>query len=275
MKKTLSLFVSGFVAIILMATSNVFAATYNVKPKVPQVSESLKPIVVKYRAKNYVGAMQDLEELVKKEKDNTYAKYYLALCYTRLGFKEEAKTLYNEVIYKDENLALSHYSQRALDCLEDPNSDVCRPAALREKEKEDEEDPSDIDLFIMSGKKIHPNAMDRITKERMERKLEEDEYIRRQIEEEKQKAGLQTSALPTNEEIASALNTLSRIGMNPYTQFNPLAQAQQFNQFGAMGLDMMNNPTLNMYGASNPDVAKIFLYNQMAQRQNSLTNYGI
>ncbi|MBQ8635786.1 hypothetical protein IJ425_06510 [bacterium] len=275
MKKTLALLILGIAAVGYMATSSAFATTYNVTPKAPKVTASLKPIVAKYRQRNYVGAMQDLEELVKVEKNNTYAKYYLALCYTRLGFKDEAKILYQEVINKDENLTLSHYSQQALDCLENPDNQACKPPSVRAAEAEQLE-PSDIDIFINSGRRIHPNAQDRITKERMERKLEEDEYIRRQIEEEKIKAGMQVSAVPTNEEIASALNTLSKIGMNPYTQFNPLAQAQQFSQYGALGL-MGNNP-MSMYGNANdmnPNSANMLLYAQLMQNKNGLMNYGI
>ena len=279
MKKTLSLFITGLAAIMLFSALDVKAAVYNVTPKPPKLTATLKPIVVKYKAKNYIGAMQDLEELVKVEKNNTYAKYYLALCYTRLGYKEEAKILYREVIDRDENLSLSHYSQRALDCLDNPDAQMCRTPAQIQAEQQENELPSDIDLFIMSGRKIHPNAQDRITKEKMERKLEEDEYIRRKIEEEKAKAGLQTSAIPTNEEIAAALNTLSKVGLNPYNNFNPLASAQQFNQFGMMNPMMMNNLSgNNMYNAflnnTNPDIAQMFLYGQMAQ-QNNLMNYGI
>ena len=63
--------------------------------------------------------------------------------------------------------------------------------------------------------------------------------------------------------------------MNPYNQQynNPLAAAQMYNQYGAMG---MNNP--QMYNAilnnTNPDVTRMFLYNQMTQ-QNNMLNYGI
>lgn len=274
MKKTLSLFILGVATVSFLTVSDVFATTYNVTPKAPKISASMKPIVAKYRNKNYVGAMQDLEELVKKEKNNTYAKYYLALCYTRLGFKEEAKILYQEVIDKDMNLTLSHYSQQALDCLENPDSDQCKPAS--ERVEVDNTSPSDIDIFINSGRKIHPNAQDRITKERMERKLQEDEYIRRQIEEEKAKAGI--SAVPTNEEIATALNTLSKIGPNPYNQFNPLAQAQQFNQYGMLGMMSMNNQMGYANGYSNninPNMFNMMLYNQMLQNNSGMMNYGI
>ena len=131
MKKTLSLLILGIAVTGFIATSGAYATTYNVTPKAPKVSASLKPIVAKYKNKNYIGAMQDLEELVKRERNNTYAKYYLALCYTRLGYMEEAKILYQEVINKDENLTLSHYSQKALDCLENPDSEQCRPPSER------------------------------------------------------------------------------------------------------------------------------------------------
>ena len=99
----------------------------------------------------------------------------------------------------------------------------------------------------MSGKRIHPAAMDRITRERMERKMVEEEYIRTQKQQEAaQKGELHSYNAPTNEEIASALNTLSKIGINPYNQFNPLAQAQQFNQYGALGLNNYNMQNNNM-----------------------------
>lgn len=266
MKKLLSLAVAGLVLFGLSAT----AATYNITPKAPKITPSLKPIIIKYKKGDYVGSMQDLEDLVKQEKNNTYAKYYLALCYTRLGYKVEATTLYSEILRKDENLALSYYSQRALTCLENPSEAICSPQAT---EKQPEQ-LDDIDLFIMSGKKIHPSAMDRITRERMERKMVEEEYIRAQQEKEAAAANGQLHSYnkPTNEEIASALNTLSKIGMNPYDQFNPIAQAQQYNQFGAMAL---NNPMMGMMmNNSNPEMAKMFLYGQMAQ-QNNMLNYGI
>ena len=262
MKKILSLIVFA----LLSATLGATAATYNITPKAPKITPSLKPIIIKYKKGDYIGSMQDLEELVKQEKNNTYAKYYLALCYTRLGYKTEATTLYNEVVKKDENIVLSYYSQKALDCLENPESSICAAQAAAEKEAAELDD---MDLFIMSGKKVHPAAMDRITRERMERKMVEEEYIRSQQQDND--GELQSYAQPTNEEIASALNTLSKIGANPY-EFNPLAQMQQFSQFGTMGL---NNQAMygSMINNSNPEIAKMFLYNQMSQ--NNMLNYGI
>ena len=48
------------------------------------------------------------------------------------------------------------------------------------KPKEDD----DIAKFIKSGKKIHPAAMDRISRERAERKIQADMYSRQQAEQE-------------------------------------------------------------------------------------------
>lgn len=263
MKRILSVIAIGIISISMCAS----ATTYNITPKAPKISETLKPIITKYKQGDYIGTMVDLEELVKNEKNNTYAKYYLALCYTQLGYREEANILYKEVMQKNDNLALSYYSQRALECLDNPNNPTCNPEVKKTKNNEP---MTDMDLFIQSGETFHPSVMDKITRERMERKLIQEEQIRNQ-----QKAsvnGEKTSYnQPTNEEIASALNTLSKIGMNPYNQFNPLAQAQQFQQYGAMNL---NNPMMNMMGNSNPDIAKMFLYSQM-QQQNNMLNYGI
>ena len=277
MKKIL-LFVCTFIAIAgLLNLNNANANTNYVVPKAPYVSPALKPCIAKYKQENYTGAMQDLEELIKKEKNNTLAKYYLALCYTRLGYKEEAQTLYKEVVEKDDNVALTHYSQRALDCLEDPNSTKCEVPKVATKQQEEELD--DISKFIRSGKKIHPAAMDRITKERMERKLQESEYIRKQ--QESQALPLKSDAsLPTNEEIASALNTLSKIGINPFyqnqTAYNLNPTNLPLNQINPMML--LNNN--NMYGAmlgsnQNPELTKMLLLNSLTNQQNNYTNYGI
>jgi len=272
MKKVLLLITLGIITFSFSNFNIANAATRSITPRAPKITESLKPIIVKYKKGDYIGSMQDLEELVAVEKNNLYAKYYLALCYTRLGYKEEASTIYREVVRKDENLALSYYSQRALDCLENPNSTLCNP--IQKEEEQKPEELTDMDIFIQSGKRIHPAAMDRITRERMERKMVEEEYLRTQQQQDAN-GELQTYKQPTNEEIISALNTLSKIGVNPYSnQFNPLAQAQQFSQFGVMGL---NNPMMYsaMLNNSNPEIAKMLFYNQMNQQQNNMLNYGI
>ena len=278
MKKIFLLICTCIVITGLANSNNASASTNHVVPKAPYVSPSLKPCITKYRQENYTGAMQDLETIVKKEKNNTLAKYYLALCYTRLGYKTEAQTLYKEVVEKDDNETLTHYSQRALDCLEDPNSAKCQPPKLNTPE---EQELDDISKFIRSGKKIHPAAMDRITRERMERKLQESEYIRKQQEESQALPLKSDAAMPTNEEIAAALNTLSKIGINPFNQnqtaYNTNNLNLPLNQINPMMLLNNNNMYNTMLGNGehNPEITKMMLLNSLTNQQNNLTNYGI
>ena len=77
MKKTLSLFIATVMAIGLLNAHKAFA-TYNVVPKAPKITESLKPIIAKYRNENYIGAMIDLEELVKKELTKIEMQFYIS-----------------------------------------------------------------------------------------------------------------------------------------------------------------------------------------------------
>jgi len=260
MKKSLS-----FILVLVASMSlMVSAATNNVVPKAPVISASIKPAVAMYKRGNYVGALQELKEIVEKEKNNTYAKYYLALSYTQLGYREEAQKLYQEIAdNKANNSVLVYYSQRALDCIGNPESETCNPPKPKEGE-EGEQKPQidDITQFIQSGRQFHPSVTDRVTKERMERQIQKEEYQKKQMENR-----ASYNQMPTNEEIAAALNTLSKLGMNPFTQ-NSMQSAMMFNP-----MNMGNN--YNMYGTllnnNNPDIAKMLLYSQ----QNSLMNYGI
>ena len=277
MKKTF-LLIFAIVAIIgIINIDRSLASTNYVVPKAPDVTPSLKPCIEKYKQGNYTGAMVDIETLLKNEKNNTLAKYYLALCYTKLGYKEEAKVLYNEVLNKNDNSTLSYYSQKAVDCLDDPNSEKCSP--LKPQTEKEKEEVDDITEFIQSGRKIHPAAMDRITRERMERKLQESEYIRKQQEENQPLKS--DASIPTNEEIASALNTLAKIGINPFSQnqtaynLNPLNL--QSNQINPMMLLNNNNlyQAMLQNGQQNPEITKMFLLNSLTGQQNNLINYGI
>lgn len=270
MKKIISM-VFAFFAIALCVQSAQAANVQKVKPKAPVITEEMKPAIAKYRAENFVGALQDFEGIAQKEPNNFFAKYYIALCYTQLGYKDKATQAYQEVVDANSNLSLTYYSKRALDCLNNPDSTTCQPQfkALNEDDK-DTRDMSDIEKFILSGKKIHPSAMDKIINDRLERKLEEEEYIKKQ---QGVNQNLKSQA-PTNEEIAQALNTLSKIGYNPFQNLNN--QNQMLSQFGYNPMILDN---------SNPEMAQMLLYSQLNnqfrnqfgpfQNNNFMNNYGI
>ncbi len=247
-----------------------------VVPKIPTPSKEVKENIDKYRAGNYVGAMVGLEEIVKKDMKNEVALYYLALSYTKLGYSEDALKVYDDLVSRGKNDAIKYYSGKASVCLQNPESDECinygKPKEPEENQEEngEQQEPSDIEKFILSGKKIHPAAMDAITKERMERKLQEEQYKRMQQQNDGVPLDIQSyNAKPTNEEIVAALDTLSRVGLNPFNQ-------------GVNGLNYFNqNPLIS--GLDYQNAANLFLYSQMNQRYgsqfngftNNLMDYGL
>lgn len=288
MKKTL-LLIFTCIAMSAIITTQANAQVKEIALKGPAITPGLKPCIEQYKKGNYVGSMQDLKELLKKEKNNTYAKYYLALCYTQLGYKEDADKLYNEVITKNDNEILTHYSKKALECLSDETGLACKAPSKEIKQLEEEikqvaddtkdgkavnpeeilkKQNDDMVKFIQSGKQFHPSVTDTITRDRLERQLQKEEYAKKQ----KENNVSYNSQMPTNEEIAAALNTLSKIGANPYTQ-----QTNQYNLLNAFNSPMngMVNPYAAMTGLNNQDAMKMFLYSQMANSQNNFMNYGI
>ena len=171
---------------------------YNKIPvKSPVITKGMKSGVTKYNSGNYVGAIQDLQSYIvslpKKQENATnaaYSLYYIALSYTQLGYKGEASELYRLIAESNVNYALTHYSNIALNCIDtDGTNETCsnkiyKAPSLEEIAKANEElnaGKDDMTKFIESGRKIHPAALDRITKERMERKIQADAYTQKEI----------------------------------------------------------------------------------------------
>ncbi len=272
---------------------------YNKVPiKQPVMTKGMMPAVQKYKAGNYVGAMLDLEKLIQtSEPDNYYAKYYLALCYTQLGYKNLAQDLFKNIT-ESNNYALTYYSQQALTCIDNPNNEICLPPkkvtapkfpeestalaandshenAGSDEEKQKEAANDEISKFIRSGVKINPHAMDLINNERMKRKIQEDEYKRKQLEEEKANQDASKTSYaqtPTNEEIVAALDVLSKVGLNPFTQLNSFGYAPY--NISQMNYRNSYNPMLDlMLSNGNMDASQIMTLTQMSQ--NDILNYGI
>ena len=175
---------------------------YNtVSLKQPVITKSMQPGIKEYNAGNYIGAIQEFKDVIEKEKNNSFAKYYLALSYSQLGYRSNAQELFQEIVDKKDNYALAYYSERAMNCIDNMSDPSCRSSKKIEapKLKRDEEEQevieeteqeqeylSDIDAFIKSGKKIHPDANDKITNERLIRKMQADAYLKQQQEQAQQ-----------------------------------------------------------------------------------------
>jgi len=180
MKKLFSLIAIITALIISANLHQTLAEAGTIKAKAPYVSNNLKPIIAKYNKGDYTGAMGDLEQLLRKDKKNTLAKYYLALCYTQLGFRGEADGIYDEIIRRNEDMTLVYYARKARNCIDrnDGSNKECETniASFNKVEnngKNIEED--DITKFIKSGQKIHPAAMDRIMQDKLQRQIQMEE----------------------------------------------------------------------------------------------------
>ena len=112
---------------------------------------------------------------------------------------------------------------------------------------------------------IHPAAADAITRERMERKIQAEEYSRKQQENEKE-----SYIAPTQDEIIAAYEVLSRAGLNPYNMdISDLAYKSDSI--------LSDNDDYELYTklfSTNQQSAQMFMLNQLTQSQNTL-NYGI
>ncbi len=282
MNKIVSLLIA--LAITVSITGFCTAEAANRKSsKSSGIPANVRPYVAKYRAGNYIGAMQDLEEFIKVNENNSYAKYYLALCYTRLGYKNKAHGLYDEISHDTQYPAIAFYSQRAAVCLDNPADPRCNPPKLPDaKQKE----VDDITAFLQSGRMIHPSAMDKITRDRMERRIQNEEYLKRQ-EEMNQQFGDENSdfdgnnansqqpnpnskaSIPTNEEIVYALDTLSKAGINPYDINSLNRQLLQTGGRDMLGLNNINDYSNAFFANSNnPDLAQMILYSQLTNQNN-------
>lgn len=283
-RKYLSFAVSFLFVALLTIHPAIGAAYRYVTPSVPKASPQLKAQIAKYKYGNYTGAMTELEDMLKKDRNNVLARYYLALCYTQLGLRDNAQRAFQDIINKNANETVTVYSKYALECLNNPTSEICQaPIGAPPKKEETSEDgdakkddlspaQADIDAFIKSGRMIHPEAADAISVERMKRKMEEVEYKRQQQQNDQIRTDIQSyNSQPTNEEIAAALNTLSKIGMNPFNQ----------NMFA--GVNYLSNNTYPVYPQmNNQDIARMLLYGQYNQpwgmqlnNINNMMNYGI
>jgi tetratricopeptide (TPR) repeat protein len=212
-------------------------------------NSAVKLAIQKYKAANYIGCVQDTEEIIKKDPTNAYAYYYQALAYSQLGKKEQATEAYEKVITLKTSAFLVENAQKGLNCLN--GQDGCKP-------KEDQN--SDLDEFIKSNKFYGNKVQEDLNKNRV-----------KDIKDTMNK-----SEIPTNDEIAEAVKTLARAGinltavnnMNPAAMSANSAEMMQMNML--MGNDSMNNNNMLPYmltgtnGNISPEMIQAVMMSNMA-----------
>ena len=212
----------------------------------PQIRQAIKC----YKAKNYTSCLQILKEVEKKEPYNSVVTYYLGLTNLKLGNKDTATNYFKSTSLLDPESIVGKYAKQTIDGINNPE-------ALKDIKIEDDE----ITTFIQSGKKVAPEVVNQMTQQRLNAEKEEinsnikqeTEELKRQKNEEKRKNALPnnvnnnvsstSTTYPTNDEIAQAVKTFQKLGLNPFNSQPNLAynqmNSQQQQQMQSINNDMM------------------------------------
>lgn len=196
---------------LLASTLSAYAA--------PVSNAEIKEAVRKYKAKNYVGCLQDTQAIVKKDPTNAAAFYYQGLAYSQLGKKSEATDAYTKVINLNSNASLVDYATKGVSCLN--GEEGCKP-------KEEAED--EMASFIKSDKFYGNSVQSELNKKKLNQ-------MKDSFNNDTDGKLNQKSEVPTNDEIAAAVKTLAKAGLNPLAGMN--------------GMGAMNgmNPAMNQQSA--------------------------
>lgn len=170
----------------------------------------LSAAISKYKAQNYVGCMQDTLDITNNDPANALAHYYLAISYVQLGDREKALDSYQKVINLATSETLREYAERGELCLNSPSE--CERKSVKQEITD-----KDLHKFINSAKHFSKEVTDKLDEIEIE-------MLKHNINKD---ADLK-SEMPSNDEIAQAVKTLAKAGLNPLAmQNNPYIQAQQ------------------------------------------------
>lgn len=210
----------------------------------------------KYKMRNYVGCIQDLQIIEKKDPSNVVVHYYLASALMQIGATDKASAEFDKVISLNTVPGLTSYSIQAKNCLggtgkceyvklnadqipnliSDPQNYI---NALKEKTLNGAVSPDNQEIDkLINGKynsNIHPDAKRVI----IDTLLKQEKHDMN-VSTEKMK-----SEAPTNDEIAEAVKVLAKAGLNPLQQanatFNPYANLNQNPDYASLSMMLGNN----------------------------------
>ncbi len=192
----------------------------------PYSDSAIKTAVMKYKAQNYVGCLQDMEDLVKKDPKNAFAYYYQGLALTQLGKYDQAKTAYTKVIDLSNSIVLMDNSTKALKCLDKPNECMAKEVT-----------DTELDQFIKTTRFLGNSVQADVNK----KKLNKDKF---DINHDEYDPPRYKSEMPTNDEIAEAVKVLARAGINPFSGMNTAAYGGS-SELAQMNMLMGNNNNNN------------------------------
>ena len=84
--------------------------------------DNVRIAIDKYKAQDYVGCIQDLEEYAQKDPTNAIAYYYTAIAYMKVGMKDKAIENFEKVSMINSVPVLSSYAVQASKCMMEETS---------------------------------------------------------------------------------------------------------------------------------------------------------
>lgn len=226
------------------------------------VSDStIKAMVAKYKGGNYLGCVQDSDKIIKQDPSNIYAHYYKGLSYYQLGKQTEATESFSKVESLNSNATLVEYASRAKACIEMP--EACSQYADGNK--------TELDKFINSKKFYDTPVQAEVNKKKLERIRENiNDGVNNSLNNNNNK-----SEMPSNEEIANAVKTLAKLGINPMAQMgqgayqNPEMMQMSMllgnNTQNSNGMNMLPFLMMNQGNTQNmsPELIQTMMMNQL------------
>ncbi len=251
--------------LIIMGLIFTTGITFASSKKEPLPSSFLFQAMNKYKQKNYTGCIQDMDYMIQKGHPTDLAFYYKAISYSKLGMSDMAKENYQQAINVTSNTTLKDYASQALICIDDPSA--CDMNL----------DDGDITKFIKSEKFMHNDVKNNLQENAINRAKEEINNQKKPSDANLKYIN-QNNNQPTDKEIADAIRTLSKLGINPFNSMsaiNPYMQEQnaELMQINALlgnnnnSNNMMNLiPILTMQGGNtqaSKDLMQAYMMNQM------------
>ena len=215
----------------------------------------IRTLVGKYKAQNYTGCVQMSEDIIKKNPSNIYAHYYQGLAYMQLGKSEQATASFEKVEALNSNPTLVKYAQRGIACVQSPEE--CAKYS---------ETNTDLDKFIKSNKFYDKAVQSEVNKKKLDR-------IKENINEEL--GPNKKSEMPTNDEIAQAVKTLAKLGINPMAGINANYANPEMMEMNMLlgnntqannGINMLPMLLMNQNGVQkmSPELIQTMMMSQMA-----------
>lgn len=192
-----------------------------------QTSDSaVKGLINQYKAQNYLGCIYASDNIIKNNPSNIFAYYYKGLAYIQLGKKDEAQKAFDQVITLNSNSTLVEYAKKANACMTSPE----------ECEKYGKE-TNELEQFIKSNKFYDKAVQAEVNKKKLDR-------IRENINDE---LGPKKGEMPSNDEIANAVKTLAKLGINPLAGMTGAYTNPEMMQMNLL----LGSNTNNEYGINN------------------------